>query len=138
MNLKEITTKQKLADAKQQRVEDFMRSGGSGNLRTSLFGRKDEVVTTEMEKEFKETIIDALLDEEIWGVNGQEYKNKQVMEFYVKFPDAVTVGKVDALLAKVDYNKETHVFTALYRPKDGKWGQAVATGKKLGNKLGQH
>ena len=137
MNLKEITTKQKLADAKQQRVEDFMRSGGSGSLRSSLFGRKDEVVTEEMEKEFKNILEDAFLDEKIWGVNGTEYNNKQVMEYWVKFPDSVTIGKVDALLAKVDYNRNEHVFTALYRPKDGKWGQANATGKKL-TKLGQH
>lgn len=153
MNFKDLSTKKRFTDSDKaerlrlsakrcmsdsQRVAD-MRSGGSGSLRSSLFGRKDEVVTQEMEDDFREQVEDMILDYDIWDINATEYKGKQVMEFYVQFPDKVSMGggKVDALLAKVDYNKDTRTFTALYRPKDGKWGQANATGKKI-NKLGEH
>lgn len=116
----------------RRRVEDFTRSGGSGSLRSSLFNRQDEVITDEMvdafTKQFKE---DMEMD-----VDGGQWEDtgKEVMQFSVTIPDVVTVGKVEARLAKVDYNKNTKTFWALYRPKNGKWGQAKARNVKISKK----
>lgn len=131
MNLKEITTKQKLADAKQQRVEDFIRSGGEGNLRHSLFGRTDEVVTEEIVNEFYDSF--AKLTNKTIDVDGGDLgddASKQVCWYTIVLPDKVPVGSIDALLAKVDYDKNERRFTAYYRPKNGKWGQGKKTGRK--------
>jgi hypothetical protein len=125
MNLKEITTKQKLADAKQQRVEDFIRSGGSGSLRSSIFNRQDEALT----KETIETFYDNFADLQKADVKGGNLEGsngkKKVIVFYTQIPDKVPLGNgVDALLAKVDYDRSKKIFKAMYRPKNGKWGQA--------------
>lgn len=127
MNLKQITTRQKLADSRQ-RVED-MRSGGSGNLRSSIFNRTDEVVTKAIVDEFFNNFADEAKED----VDGGDLDNdgkKQVCWYTITLPDKVPVGKVEALLAKVDYDKNERRFTAYYRPKNGKWGQGSKTGKK--------
>ena len=114
---------------RQQRVED-MRSGGSGSLRSSLFSRTDETVTDEMVEMF----YDNFADQNKVEVDGGDYDDKgkkQVIWYKTQIPDKVQVGTVEALLAKVDYDKEKHIFTALYRPKNGKWGQSKKTGKKF-------
>lgn len=113
----------------QKRIED-MRSGGSGSLRSSLFSRTDETVTQDMVDEFYVN-FDDLRKEEIDGGDYDEKGKKQVIWYKTQIPDKVQVGSVEALLAKVDYDKEKHIFTALYRPKNGKWGQAKKTGKKF-------
>lgn len=128
MNLKDLSTKARVAD--NQRIEDFMRSGGSGSMRNSLFGRKDEAVTDEIVKEFDKNFNYDM------AIEGGKWKdtNKEVIQFYVEIPDIVPVGSIEARLAKVDYNKDTHTFWALYRPKNGKWSQAKSTGKTINKK----
>ena len=113
----------------QKRVSD-MRSGGSGSLRSSLFSRTDETVTDEMVEMF----YDNFADQNKVEVDGGDYDDKgkkQVIWYKTQIPDKVQVGTAEALLAKVDYDKEKHIFTALYRPKNGKWGQSKKTGKKF-------
>lgn len=103
-----------------QRVQD-MKSGGSGSLRSSLFNRTDEVITDEMVTEFQKQF------DYQWGIDGGEWEKnpkKQVMQFFIQIPKEVALGEVKALLADVNYNKDNQTFEALYRPKDGKWGQA--------------
>lgn len=109
---------------RQQRVED-MRSGGSGSLRSSIFNRTDEALTQETIDTFYDNFAD-LNKTDIKGGNlsGSNGKKKVIM-YYTQIPDKVPLGNgVDALLAKVDYDKDKKVFKALYRPKNGKWGQA--------------
>lgn len=130
MNIKQSLAQKKVQDTNKERVEDFMRSGGSGSLRSSLFNRTDEVITNEMVETFTEQFKEGM-EMDVKGGESEDYKGKQVMMFYVEIPDSVPVGKVEALLAKVDYDKEKHIFKALYRPKNGKWGQAQATGEKI-------
>lgn len=126
MNLKKMT---RMSDSRR-RVED-MRSGGSGSLRSSIFNRSDEVITDEMVEEFYDNFAD-LYEEDIDGgpLEGSDGK-KQVMKFFVEIPDVVPVGSVEARLAKVNYNKEKHLFEALYRPKNGRWGQGKSTGRSI-------
>lgn len=133
MNLKQITTRQKLADSRQ-RVED-MRSGGSGNLRSSIFNRTDEVITEAIVEEFYDSFAE--LTNPTIDVDGGDLDNdgkKQVCWYTIVLPDKVPVGKVEALLAKVDYDKNERRFTAYYRPKNGKWGQGSKTGRKAPKK----
>lgn len=113
----------------QKRVND-MRSGGSGSLRSSLFSRTDETVTQDMVDEFYVN-FDDLRKEEIDGGDYDEKGKKQVIWYKTEIPDKVQVGSVEALLAAVDYDKEYHIFKALYRPKNGKWGQSKKTGKRF-------
>lgn len=133
MNLKQITTKKKLADSRQ-RVED-MRSGGSGNLRSSIFNRTDEVITEAIVEEFYDSFAE--LTNPTIDVDGGDLDDdgkKQVCWYTIKLPDKVPVGKVEALLAKVDYDKNERRFTAYYRPKNGRWGQGDKTGRKAPKK----
>ncbi len=116
MNLKKEF--KRLEDSR--RVQD-MKSGGAGSLRSSIFNRTDEAITDEIVKEFE-----SKFDYE-WGIDGGEWEKnpkKQVMQFFIQIPKEVELGQVKALLADVNYNKENQTFEALYRPKDGKWGQA--------------
>jgi len=128
MNLKKISTNKRIEDA--QRIEDFLRSGGSGSLRSSLFNRQDEALTDEIQKVFTNSFKKAKKE----GLEGGAIGNKQVMQFYVTIPDKVSIGNTDALLAKVNYNKDTKTFNALYRPKNGKWGQGQAKTNQLDKK----
>ena len=128
MNLKQISTNKRIEDA--QRVEDFLRSGGSGSLRSSLFNRQDEALTDDIEKVF----INNFKKQRKEGLEGGAIGNKQVMQFYVTIPDKVSIGNTDALLAKVNYNKDSKTFSALYRPKNGKWGQGQAKTNQLNKK----
>ena len=127
MNIKKSLAQKKIRDNK--RIEDFMRSGGSGSMRNSLFSRKDETVTEDMVKTFQANLEQAGWKADVEG--GDWGDNKQVIQIWMELPDKVPVGKVDALLSKVDYDKGERRFYALYRPKNGKWGQAEGTGKQL-------
>ena len=122
MNLNKLMNKSKITDSK--RIED-MRSGGSGSLRSSIFNRQDEALTKETIALFKKKFA-AMKPLTIEGGNleGTDGK-KHVCGCKLKLPDKVSIGGgVDALLAKVDYDKNTRTFKAYYRPKNGKWGQA--------------
>lgn len=118
-----------VSDSRKQRVSD-MRSGGSGSLRSSLFNRTDEAITEDDIKTFKQNFGDTA----DFQIDGGEWKDtgKQVMQVTLTIPDKVSINHVEALLAKVDYDKNKKEFTALYRPKNGKWSQAQGTGRKLG------
>lgn len=118
-----------VSDSQKQRVSD-MRSGGSGSLRSSIFSRIDETVTDDMVDMF----LDNFAPQNKVEVDGGDYDDsgkKQVIWYKTQIPDKVQVGNVEALLAKVDYDKDKHIFTALYRPKNGKWGQSKKTGKRF-------
>ena len=109
----------------QKRVED-MRSGGSGSLRSSIFNRQDEALTKEAIAEFKDSFWSNggkcdIIGGNLAGSNGK----KHVCCAYLQIPDKVPMGGgVDALLSKVDYDKNKKIFKAYYRPKNGKWGQS--------------
>ena len=152
MNFKDLSTKKKIADSDKarklclpakkrvsdsniERVEDFIRSGGSGSLRSSIFNRTDEVVTDEIVDEFYDNFAD--LTKGKIDVDGGDLDNdgkKQVCWYTIELPDKVPVGSIEALLAKVDYDKNERRFTAYYRPKNGKWGQGKKTGRKAPKK----
>lgn len=149
MNLREITSKAKVADSRSEymrsiarkkisdsqrrRVQDKeLRSGGSGSLRSSIFNRTDEALTKEAIQNFSDVFVKEM-DMDVKGGNlkGTNGK-KKVCKFYVTIPDKVPMGGgVDALLAKVDYDKDSHTFTAYYRPKNGKWGQAESVNEEV-------
>lgn len=149
MNLREITRKQKVSDSRAEymrsiakkkisdsqmkRVQDkTLRSGGSGSLRSSIFNRTDEALTKEAIKQFSDVFVKEM-DMDVTGGNLQGTNGKKkVCKFYVTIPDKVPMGnKVDALLAKVDYDKNNHTFTAYYRPKNGRWGQAETVDQEV-------
>lgn len=116
----------------QKRIED-MRSGGSGSLRSSLFNRSDEALPQEtidlFEKNFWESGGECKVGGgDLKGSNGK----KRVCGITLKIPDKVPLGNnVEALLAKVDYDKNEKIFKAYYRPKNGKWGQVQSVNKEF-------
>ena len=129
LNLKKLVA---IKDSKKRRVED-MRSGGSGSLRSSIFNRTDEALTEEAIKDFEKSFWENGGKCEVSGGNlkGSNGK-KKVCGITLQIPDKVPMGGgVDALLAKVDYDKNTLTFKAYYRPKNGKWGQAKSVSKEF-------
>lgn len=124
LNLKKLKA---IKDSK--RIED-MRSGGSGSLRSSIFNRTDEALPDETIKEFEQKFWAQGGECKIGGgdLKGSNGK-KRVCGVTLKIPEKVTLNNnVDALLAKVDYDKNNKIFKAYYRPKNGRWGQ-VQTSK---------
>ncbi len=117
-----------VSDSRKQRVSD-MRSGGSGSLRSSLFNRTDEALPDETIEAFRKEFWNIVDGNGYLKVGGGNLKGgngkKHVCGVKLTLPDKVGIGgNVDALLAKVDYDKNTRTFVAYYRPKNGKWGQS--------------
>lgn len=125
--------KKKISDSQRKRVQDKrLSSGGSGSMRSSIFNRTDEALTKETIQKFYDGFVKVMKTDikggNLKGTNGK----KKVCKFYVTIPDKVSLGgNVDALLAKVDYDKNEHTFTAYYRPKNGKWGQAESVDEEV-------
>lgn len=127
LNLKELKA---IKDSK--RIED-MRSGGSGSLRSSIFNRQDEALPPETIKEFEQKFWAQGGKIDVGGgdLKGSDGK-KHVCGVVLKIPEKVTLNNnVDALLAKVDYDKNNKIFKAYYRPKNGRWGQVKNAGTEF-------
>lgn len=122
--MKNLNYKKLKAIKDSKRIED-MRSGGSGSLRSSIFNRSDEALPQETIDKFEEQFWKSGGECKVGGGNlpGSNGK-KRVCGISLKIPEKVTLdNNVDALLAKVDYDKNTKTFKAYYRPNNGKWGQ---------------